>query len=478
VDTTATTFDFLELHAAADPARAALVAGGESFAFGRFHADAMRFSQALARLGVSRGQLVLVSHRSLYVEWLLLIACENVGAISASYPTADAIAATPTRERADFVFADAAPPGAGGRAVFTLVDRGWLDAVFGQSLHEVRDHPRVTLGPDEAQRLTHSSGTTGAPKAMLLRRGAQEAKLAIHHHVGGHSRQTRLLVALPFLVNSTYLLATLCLRLGALVVAAPLQAAVRTHGVTYFEVLPIALQQMLGQLAPDFVKPSRLAVKVIGAPLTRRLRELALESLCTEISSRYAANEAWPIVPDMNVDRTGTLYPGVEARILDDRGAQVAMGEAGRVAVRSPTMVEGYVDDAAATRAHFRDGWFITGDLGRLLPGRRLQLDGRGDDVLNQGGVKIHSGGIESSIRAIRGVADAAATSVSANGPIDDLCVALVLDRGVDVAGVLPQIEAAASGWRQLLLRVVPAMPATPLGKLDRAALRRLFTPA
>ena len=471
----ATTFEFLEYHAAVNPARTALIMGDESITFEQFHADAMRFSWAFAEWGVSRGQLVLVSHPSLYVEWLLLIACENVGAISASYPSADAIASTRTRERADFVFADSASPTGGGQAVLRMIDDGSLETVFGRSLNDVRDHPRMLLGPDEAQRLTHSSGTSSSPRAMLLRRGAQEAKLRIHRRAAGHSSETRLLVTMPFMVNSTYLLATLCLRLGALVVVAPLTTAVCTHRITYFEALPIALDQMLRQLPRDFVKPARLVVKVIGAPLTNQLRELALQSLCTGISCRYATNEAWPVVLDMNADGIGTLFPGVDVRILDDRGEEVAAGQVGRVAVRSPSMVEGYFDDPEATQAHFRDGWFLTGDLGLLLPGRRLKLEGRSDEVLNQGGLKVHPGGIEANICTIPGVADVAVTSVTADGAIDDLCVAVVLDGGVDVAGVLPQIEATASGWQRLLLKVVPALPVTAQGKLDRAALRRLF---
>jgi acyl-CoA synthetase (AMP-forming)/AMP-acid ligase II len=474
----ATTFEFLAHHAATAPARPALVVGDDTYTCARFHADAMRFSWALAELGVSRGQRVLVSHPCLYVEWLLLIACENVGAVSASYPSPAALAATRTHERADFVFADVAPPPGSRRAAFTQVDRRWIETVRGRSVHEVRDHPRVALGPDEAQRLTHSSGTTGAPKAMLLRRGAQEAKLEILRQSTGLTSAARILVTLPFTVNSAYLLATLCLRQGALVVAAPVAAAVRAHGITYFEVLPITLHSMLEQLPHDFVKPPQLAVKVIGAPLPARLRERALTLLCTDISCRYAANEAWPIVLDMGADGVGAVFPGVDVRILDARGEPVAAGDTGRIAVRSPWMVDGYLDDPAATRAHFRDGWFLTGDLGRLQAGHRLRLVGRSDELLNQGGLKIEPGAIEERIRAIAGVIDAAATSVPAEGAIDDLCVAVVLDRGVDVATIAPQVEAAAPGWHRLRLHRMPALPAGAFGKLDRAALRRFFAAA
>lgn len=474
----ATTFDFLEYLAIVDPERVALVNPGESFSYGQFHADAMRFSSALAEQGVSRGQIVLVSHAHIYVHWLLLLACENIGAISVSYPTRAAIESSRVLARADHIFAGEDPPAGVGvrRAIFTRVDQGWLQAVFRKSRAEVDGHPRLILGMDEPQRITHSSGTTGGQKAMLLHRGAQEAKLMYYAQSADYANDERFLLTMPFSVNSAYLRATLCLRCGARVVVGPLVWAIRAQAITYLEVLPGRLEKFIGELPGDFVKPPRLTVKVIGAPLGTQLRERSLRLLCTRISCRYATNEVWPIAIDMDEGGTGTVIAGVEAKIVDEHGEEPALGQAGHIAVRSATMIDGYFDDPAATQRHFRGGWFLTGDLGRLPHPRRLMVLGRNDEVLNRGGLKCFPAAIEAGLKMIDGVVDAGVTSISSGQAIDDLCVALVQETGADARAVLEAVRVATAGWQRVVVKTVGELPRTGNGKLSRTVLRRMFT--
>ncbi len=470
-----TTFECLGHHANATPLRPALVLGEQSYSFLRFHSDALRFSAAVAAVGVTRGQLVLVSHPHLYVHWLLLIACENLGAVSASYGSSDEIDSPVAFARADHVFAESPTPRINRQASFHALDKSWIEATFRHPLPEIPWQFPAPLGPHDAQRLTHSSGTTGAQKAMLLTWGAQEVKLRLLQESSGLTPATRLLVTLPFAVNSAYLLATLCLRMGALVVAAPLESALALHQVTYCEVLPLMLERMLRELPPERDPPYRLSVKVIGAPLTEALRAAALRSLCTEISGRYATNEAWPIASDMNVEQEGVLFPGVEVRILDDRGQDVAAGQPGQIVVRTPALVDGFVDDPDANRAQFHDGWFLTGDVGQLLGSRRLRLHGRADDVLNWGGVKLRPDPIETRIRKVPGVREAAVTSISQGQAIDTLCIGVVVDGDCEPASVEPLIRASVHNWPTILIRFLTKLPVTTNAKLSRVLLRRKF---
>ena len=99
---------------------------------------------------------------------------------------------------------------------------------------------------------------------------------------------------------------------------------------------------------------------------------------------------------------------------------------------RSATIVEGYLDDPETTRKHFHDGRLLTGDPGRLLRLHRLQLMGRSDDVLKQGGLKYYPYHIEERMRLINGVVDVAVTSPTSYYEIDDRCVAFVPREGAD----------------------------------------------
>jgi len=467
-----TSFDHLELHAHRTPGRAALVVGESTFSYGRFHADAMRFTCALASCGVTRGQIVLVSHAHPYVHWLLLVACENLGAVSVSSPDTDALGDSPAVPAADHVFAEGAAPSGARRARAWQIDGPWLRRAFDRPIAECRSHPRVALPPDAPMRIAHSSGTTGRQKAMVLRRSAQEEKLRLLGAASGETRDSRILVSMPFSVNSAWLQASLSLRLGACVVVAPLMQALGDHGVTDTEVLPLVLDAMLREIPPAFVKPARFSITVIGAPLPARLRERALGVLCTDITCRYGSNEVWPIALGMS-DGAGTLCPGVEARIVDAAGDEAAPGHAGHIAVRSATMVDGYFADPEATGRHFRDGWFLTGDMGRLPRPGVIELLGRADDVLNYGGLKRSPVPLETALRAIPGVRDVAVTSFASGHAIDTLGIAAVLDGRVPQDDLSPAIRLATAEWPHVLVAPIAALPVTAMGKLDRAELRR-----
>ena len=466
-----TSFDHLERHAHLAPERIALVAGRTSLSYGRFHADAMRTTCALAEHGVARGEIVLVSHPDPYAHWLMLVACECLGAVSVSIPGGNALADSPAVRAASHAFVEGAVPPEARRARPCLADGRWLQRVLDRPLAACRGHPRVELPADAAVRLTHSSGTTGRHKAMALSRGAQERKLDVLHTMSGLARDSGILLTMPFAVNSAWLQASLALRLGARVVAAPLAEALHDHGVTHAEVLPLALDAMLDELPPGFAKPARFSITVIGAPLPARLRERALASLCTAMSSRYGANEAWPIAAGLE-DGVGTLCQGVAARIVDAGGDDVPAGHAGQIAVSSPTMVDGYFGDAEATRRHFRDGWFLTGDLGRLRSPRTVELLGRVDDVLNYGGLKCSPAPIEATLRTIPGMRDVAVLSFATGHTIDTLAVVAVLDRRVQPADLVSAIRSATADWPRVLLAPMATLPVTAMGKLDRAALR------
>jgi acyl-coenzyme A synthetase/AMP-(fatty) acid ligase len=469
------TIGFLAHWARVAPARIAVVDDSESISYKRFHDHVRAYRRALSALGVSRGHLVLVSHDRLLVHWPLLIACETLGAVSCSYPVNASIAESAVLARADFVLSlDDPPPGA-RRALFQRLDESWLSVVHDK---RQRDHPSVpvvSLGAREVVRVTHSSGTTGWQKAMALTAGAQEHKLRALAASGALSGQDRVLLTMSFGVNSSYVLATLCLRTGQPVIRAPLCNALREHGATCCETLPIQLRAWLRTLPSDFAKPPRFAVTVIGAPLSSSLREQSLRALCTTIRGRYAANEVWPIATQVDADGVGTLCDGVECRVLDEIGEPLPTGAVGQIAVRSQSMVDGYLDDPEATREFFRDGWFHTGDLGRLVNSNRLQVIGRLDDVLNRGGLKEAPDLVEAQLREIPGVVDAGVFAARLGERAEELCVALVLGRGVGLDVVRDRVLLATQGWPEVRMQAVPALPLTPMGKLSRRALRPLF---
>jgi acyl-CoA synthetase (AMP-forming)/AMP-acid ligase II len=121
-------------------------------------------------------------------------------------------------------------------------------------------------------------------------------------------------------------------------------------------------------------------------------------------------------------------------------GVEMTEGGIGQIAVKSSTMIQGYYKNDAATARQFGDGYFLTGDIGRLLPSRKLQLLGRCDDVLNLGGLKLPPDSIEAKLKSVDGVIDVAATSIFSDQSIGDLCIAVIRGNDSNREAIVQQI--------------------------------------
>ena len=147
-----------------------------------------------------------------------------------------------------------------------------------------------------------------------------------------------------------------------------------------------------------------------GAPLDPALQQ-AWERLGVPVVQGYGATECAPIVTitprhDRRPGSVGKPLPGVQVRIDED----------GEVLVRGPNVFAGYWRDEAATAAAFRDGWYATGDLGELRDGH-LYLKGRKKDlIVLADGQNVYPEDVERVLTAQPGVKDAVVVGVERNG--------------------------------------------------------------
>jgi acyl-coenzyme A synthetase/AMP-(fatty) acid ligase len=178
----------------------------------------------------------------------------------------------------------------------------------------------------------------------------------------------------------------------------------------------------------------------------------------------------------MGDDNVGTLCQGVEVRIVDEAGREVAAGESGIIRVRSETMVHLYFDDPELTAASFIDGWFQTGDVGLMPSPGRLLILGRADGMLNIGGVKVPPAPIEAGIKLIEGVRDAIVMSIRSRNEVDVLLAA------IETAAVPPRLDAMQRAGEILArhagaftIMPLPSLPRTPSGKIQREEIEAIF---
>jgi malonyl-CoA/methylmalonyl-CoA synthetase len=108
----------------------------------------------------------------------------------------------------------------------------------------------------------------------------------------------------------------------------------------------------------------------------------------------------------------GLPLPGIAVRVVDDRGRDVADGEAGELWVRGPTVCAGYWGRPDADAAAFVDGYFRTGDVGARSPDGYFRLHARRSDLIISGGFNIYPREIEDLLAEQDGIAEAAVVGV------------------------------------------------------------------
>ncbi|MBA2963932.1 MULTISPECIES: class I adenylate-forming enzyme family protein [Ramlibacter] len=469
---TACTADHLRSQAQRNPGALALHERGVDLRYGELDLLVRRCARELRALGLRAGERVAVGGTGLGLgpQLVVLLAAESLGCVTASV----------------------LGPDAGTAAVLARVQHWFSDADFrapaGVTLHRFDQAfvQRWQVGlPDEGggpldaarpARLASTSGSSGAARLLALSHAVLDLRIRTLLEVPGWDlvAGTRLLVLAPLVVNASYLRICGWLRRGGAVLVGS-GAAIGTLAPTHVAGLPAQVARLLDELPAGHAAPRPVAVSTIGGRVPAALAARVRAVFGTEVENRYGTNETSTVCVAMDAQATGQLDTGVAVRILDDTGREVAEGRDGLIAVRSPCMVTGYLDDPQASAAAFRDGWFLTGDVGRLVAPRLLQLLGRHDDLVVLGGIKVPAAVLEDELRRHPIVADCAVVALHGDGQAT-LAVAVVpqpptlgaREVAGRLAGALP--PGPDAGWR---LVVLPALPRLPGGKLDRLHLLR-----
>lgn len=174
----------------------------------------------------------------------------------------------------------------------------------------------------------------------------------------------------------------------------------------------------------------------------------------------------------------GRPVPNADLRIVDPEGSiddVVAAGEIGEIVVTGPTLADAYLGDEARTAAKFVDGWWRSGDLGRLDEDGFLYFEGRADNAINTGGIKIYGEEIEEALMSHPLVRQAAVIGVPDAKWGNAVTAFVVTNDTVGEAELLLHCEAQglASFKRPKRIHLRDQLPVGPTGKLDRGSLRR-----
>jgi long-chain acyl-CoA synthetase len=315
-----------------------------------------------------------------------------------------------------------AAPASGGLAVFVLVPGSFFDIA-----NDAIWDPPVPVDPDDTAAILYTSGTTGRPRGVEL----SHANLAGNAAATAERLRFRagdvVLAALPLChvfgqtcgLNAV-IASGACLvmvqsmepgRLLALLGGGDVDVMLATPNA-YAGLLAADRAQLLQRVAP------RTAVSG-GAPLDGALHAAWERTTGTSLAEGYGLTETSPVVcldaPDAT-RRPGSIgWPlvGVQMRVVDGAGVDVATGETGELVVRGPNVMKGYWRRPAETAAVLSaDGWLRTGDLARRGQDGRYEIAGRAKDLIITEGYNVHPREVEEAITAHPAIREAAVLGV------------------------------------------------------------------
>lgn len=300
--------------------------------------------------------------------------------------------------------------------------------------HSPTTAPIIT--ENDLAEIIYTSGTTGEPKGVMLTHRNLLANVEAVQTAVPLSADDHVLTVLPLFHVFGQMTGLLCpLRAGCAVtfLPAPTSRALRdglTHTpATHLVVVPEVMQTIMDRLEtrlgriPGWVRPllrSRIRARISptlrtivagGAPLDPVLEE-KWWSLGFEVLQGYGLTETSPVISANTreahrVGSVGKPVPGVEVRISDD----------GEVQVRGENVMQGYYRSPEQTTAAFTEGWFRTGDGGRLDDDGFLFVFGRRKYmILGPGGENVFPEDIEAELNRLDGITDSAVIGLQRNG--------------------------------------------------------------
>lgn len=347
----------------------------------------------------------------------------------------------------------------------------------------VDPHP----GGDQPLMFLRTSGTTGKPKHTRVSHAAQIGRNRMLAQAFGMGAGTRFLIMPRMCFSSGRRRSMTVLQAGGAVVLNRSQGdedLLRTltgRRITFACFVPHRIRELLKILPEDRPLLPDATCSVIAAPITHEERLLARARLTPRFYECYNTSEsselamASPEDQDRRPDSVGRLLPGIEARVIDVTGKVLPPGEVGLLGFRGPFLSSQYHGDPPEAARAFRDGWFHPGDLGSIDADGYVRLAGRADDVINNQGKKFYPVEVESLLRKVPGVVDAAVIG-RPHPVLGEGAVAFLVTSGkVDLRDlqhlVKHRVGRHAIPFNILRLR---ELPRTPTGKVDSGALKRL----
>lgn len=276
-----------------------------------------------------------------------------------------------------------------------------------------------------------TSGSTGAPKGVMLSEGAILSNVEGISSYFPISAEDTILISRPLYHASVLtgeFLTALCAGARIVFSSEPFNPigilrTVKKQGVTVLGSTPTLLSLLSRFVRGEDELPLKLlsiSGECISEGTARNIRK-AFPSAC--IICGYGLTEASPRVAylpselfDEKPTAAGYPLPSVELRIVSKKGKRLPTGKVGELLVRSDSLMDGYFGDSDLTQKALRDGWLHTGDLALIGEDGLLYIKGRRDDMMIRAGMNIYPAEIENALSADERIREVRAYGYDAGG--------------------------------------------------------------
>ena len=474
---------------------------GRLITYAGLDAGSAQLANVLVGLGVEPGDRVAVQVEKSPEAILLYLACVRAGAVFLPLNTAytpNEIAyflgdAEPRVFICDPAFKDKLASVAADAKVahvetLGVKQDGTLAALMAAASPVFHD---VERGADDLAAILYTSGTTGRSKGAMLSHNNLASNALSLVDSWRFTASDVLIHALPiyhthglFVATNTLLLAggTMLFlpKLDPDAIMRLMPRATSMMGVpTFYTRL---LQRP--DLTPEATKHMRLFISGSAPLLAETHREWRART-GHAILERYGMTEtnmntSNPYEGDRVAGTVGMPLPGVLARICDpDTGAAIPQGEIGMIEVRGPNVFKGYWRMPEKTAAEFRpDGFFITGDLGKIDERGYVHIVGRGKDLVITGGFNVYPKEVEDEIDAMPGVIESAVIGLAHADFGEGVTAVVVRDKAatIDEKAVLAALEDRLAKFKQpKRVLFVDDLPRNTMGKVQKNVLRDTY---
>jgi len=288
------------------------------------------------------------------------------------------------------------------------------------------DEIDVHVNHEDLACLMYSSGTTALPKGIMLTHGAMLMRVLKIPFEWSGNYSSVFLITVPLYhsigFNILFILPVLGIRVVITREFIPEKTlhVIQVEKITHSVFVPTQYILMLQE--PNFYQYDLSSlVRLIsgGAPITESTKTTIIKAFNCEFSEFFGSSETGSYInlrPEFVLSKStsiGQQAEDTQVRLLDENGNDVCIGKGGEFAIRSSSLFTGYYNQPEETMESFtEDGWFLTGDMGKMDKDGYYYLLDRKKDMIISGGVNVYSKDIEEILFKHTSVLDAAVVGI------------------------------------------------------------------